>query len=350
MSQPERTRIVINLDDESQPQPQQVQPLPSPNAPRRNYAPMSQTPAVKPKSRVKRVLGVLAILLLVSVIALGAGGFLYWRNFQSTPAYSLALLADAAQRGDTATFNQLVDTDKVTDSFVPQVTEKLSERYGGVLVGPLKTIVDKLIPQFLPGVKAQVREQLNQKVKEAGASSKDYPFPLLALGMKWKASITENGDTAQASLTLKDRPVELTLQRKGDTWQIVGAKDDALAEKIAEQVAKKIPAQNPAKDGGGILDQIPDEIRKRLPGSLGELKDQLPDGLKDQLPDPDKLEKDAAERIRRELEERIKQNIPPELRDKLPLGDSKPQPKPTVKPPAQTKPPAPPKPQNTVEP
>jgi hypothetical protein len=346
MSQPDRNRIVISLDDEGQPQPQQVRPLSPPNAPRGSYGlPVGQTPAAKPKGRVKRVLGMLMLLLLLGAIALGAGGFFYWRSFQTTPAYSLALLADAAQRGDTATFNELVDTDKVAESFVPQVTEKLSERYGGALAGPIKGLVDKLIPQFLPGVKAQIREQLNQKVKEAGEGSKDYPFPLLALGLKWKASVTENGDTAQASLTLKDRPVELTLQRKGERWQVVGAKDDALAGKIAEQVAKKIPAQAPGKDGGGILDQLPDEIRKRIPGSLGELQDKLPPELKDKLPDPAKMEKEAAERIRKELEERIKQNVPPELRDKLPLGDGKPQPKPTA-----TAKPDKPKPENTVEP
>jgi hypothetical protein len=351
MPQPERNRIVISLDDEQPPArpPQQVQPLPAPG---QKYAAPNFTtqPLAKPRSRVKKVLGVLLALILLGAVALGAGGFWYWRNLQSKPVYTLALLADAAQRGDTATFNQLVDVDKVTDNFVPQVTEKVNAQYGGVLTGPLKIIVDKLIPQFLPGVKAQVREQLNQKVKEAGADAKDYPFALLALGLNWKTSVTENGDTAQASLTIKDRPVELTLQKTGETWKVVGAKDDALADKIAQQVIKKIPAPNVEnKDGGGILDQLPDEIRKRIPGSLGELKDQLPEGVKDKLPDGEQLKKEAEERIRKEIEERIKQNVPPELRDKLPLGgdNPKPQPKPSAKPPAPNKPP---KPENNVEP
>jgi hypothetical protein len=338
-----RNRIVISLEDSQQPspRPQQVQPLASPNAPRGYVAP---TPApAKSRSRVKKALAVLLVLILLGGVALGAGGFLYWRSFQSTPVYSLALLADAAQRGDTATFNELVDTDKISDNFVPQVTEKLNAKFGGLIPPVIKAVADKLIPQFLPGVKTQVREQLNQKVKDAGADSKDYPFALLALGLKWKTTVTEKGDTATAILTVKDQPLELTLQRAADDrWKIVGAKDDALADKIAEQVFKKLPALAKDKDGGGLLD----EVEKRLPG-LNDLRDQLPDAVRDQLPDTNRMKKDAEEKIKRELEERLRKQLPPELRDKLPLGNSNAPPPPKPPPPAKPKPP---KPEPRVEP
>ncbi len=357
---PNRNRIVINLDDATPAtRPQPVQPLTG-RAYDDNYArdPRNvaayQTPVATPtRSRAKRVLGVFAVVLLVGALALGVGGFFYWRSFQTTPAYSLALLVDAAQRGDTATFNSLIDVDKVAQNFVPQVTEKLSARYGGVLTGPVKLIVDGLIPQFLPNVKTQIREQLNQKVQEIGIKSKDYPFPLVALGTRWRTNITENGDMAQARVALKDRLVDLTLQREGERWKVVGVKDDALAERIADQVAKKLPAPGTVPNVGGLLDQLPDDIKKRLP-DLGTLRNQLPEDLRNQLPDPEAIKKQAEERIKKEIEARIRQNVPPALRDQLPTsGNSnatvKPTPKPSPKPIAPPTAPKP-KPQNTVEP
>ena len=350
---PERKRIVINLDDATpQARPQPVQPLPGHAYDAGDYgrgprnAAAYQTPVAPTRSRAKRGVGVFAVVLLVGALALGVGGFFYWRSFQTTPAYSLALLVDAAQHGDTATFNSLIDVDKVAQNFVPQVTEKLSARYGGVLTGPVKLIVDGLIPQFLPNVKTQIREQLNQKVQEIGIKSKDYPFPLVALGTRWRTNITENGDMAQATVALKDRTVDLTLQRAGERWKVVGVKDDALAERIADQVAKKLPTPD-TTDVGGLLDQLPDDIKKRLP-DLGTLRNQLPEGLKNQLPNPEALKKQAEERIKKEIEARIRQTVPPVLRDQLPTNNSgNAMPKP-----AAPKPPAPPKPkpQNTVEP
>ena len=49
-------------------------------------------------------------------------GCLYWRSLRSTPQYSLALLVDAAKRGDNAAVDSLIDSDAVVDDFMPQVT------------------------------------------------------------------------------------------------------------------------------------------------------------------------------------------------------------------------------------
>ena len=51
-----------------------------------------------------RVLAILAVFVLVVIVVGVVGGFLWWRNYQSTPTYTLTLLIDAAQRNDPAEF------------------------------------------------------------------------------------------------------------------------------------------------------------------------------------------------------------------------------------------------------
>jgi hypothetical protein len=43
----------------------------------------------------------------------GVGGFFWWRHYQSTPAYAVTLLVDAAQRNDVAAFEKLINDDEV---------------------------------------------------------------------------------------------------------------------------------------------------------------------------------------------------------------------------------------------
>ena len=67
------------------------------------------------------------VVVLVLGFVGGIAGWLYWKSFEDTPQYSLALLFDAARRDDNAAVAELVDADAVVDSFVPQVTEKAVE-------------------------------------------------------------------------------------------------------------------------------------------------------------------------------------------------------------------------------
>src|SRR5260370_42444220 len=75
--------------------------------------------------RVGRVLGFIAILLVVVIIGALAGGYLWWRHYQGQPAYSLALLVDAAQRNDGAAIDRLLELDKVTPEFVLPVEQRV---------------------------------------------------------------------------------------------------------------------------------------------------------------------------------------------------------------------------------
>src|SRR5229473_7234430 len=75
--------------------------------------------------RAGRVLMFIAIVLVVVIIGALAGGYFWWRHYQSQPAYSLALLVDAAQRNDGAEIDRLLDLDKITSDFVLQVNARV---------------------------------------------------------------------------------------------------------------------------------------------------------------------------------------------------------------------------------
>ena len=55
-----------------------------------------------------RVLAILGVFVLVALVVAVVGGFLWWRNYQSTPTYTLTLLIDAAQRNDSAEFQKRI--------------------------------------------------------------------------------------------------------------------------------------------------------------------------------------------------------------------------------------------------
>ena len=210
----------------------------------------------KKGSRGARVLGVIGIALVVIVLGIAVGAFLWWQSYKSRPAYSLALLVDAVQRNDEATFNELVDTDKVVENFVPQVTEKALGRYAAALTAPVRRQVEALVPKLLPSIKAQVREEVTKKIKELSGRAEGKPFILIALGMPFIVDVKEEGDTARVAATLNDRQVELTMAKTESRWKIVAVRDDVMAAQIVDRIAKDLPA---------IGSELEKQIRKNLP-------------------------------------------------------------------------------------
>ncbi len=213
-------------------------------------------------SRGGRILLIVAIVLGVLLAGLIAGGYFYWQSYKTRPAYSLALLVDATQRNDQPVFDQIVDIDKIVENFVPQVTEKAIGQYAAALTAPIRKQVEQLVPKLLPGVKQKVRDEVSKHVKEMSARAGNMPFPLVALGVPYVVGIKEEADAATVDVTLKDRPVQLTMQRNGEQWKIVAVKDDALAASIVDEIAKNLPA---------IGSELENEIRRNLPGGVSDL-------------------------------------------------------------------------------
>jgi hypothetical protein len=88
-----RKRIVIDLDGPGQ-------------SPGSHGSPTARAAANRAKKsrRWPKVLGVLFLLLLVGVGVVAIAGYFVWRRYQASPSYALALMIDAAQRGDVAEF------------------------------------------------------------------------------------------------------------------------------------------------------------------------------------------------------------------------------------------------------
>lgn len=214
-------------------------------------------------SRGAKILGIVAIVLGLVILGLAAGGYFYWQSYKTTPAYTLALLVDASERNDQKAFDEIVDTDKIVSNFVPQVTEKAIGRYGAALTGPIRRQVEQQVPRLLPDVKQKVREEVSKHVKELSERAGNMPFVLVALGIPYKVGIKEEGDTATVDVTLKDRPVQLTMKRAGERWKIVAVRDDALATRIVDDIAKNLPAI-----GAEVEREIRRQVERNLPGGV----------------------------------------------------------------------------------
>lgn len=183
--------------------------------------------------RVGRVLGFIAILLVLIIVGAAVGGYFWWRNYQTKPAYSLALLVDAAQRNDGAEIDRLLDMDKITTDFVSQVKAKI----------PGASLLPAQIEQTLtPKLKPTVRDELIKELRRLTQPAAGKPFPLVALAVPYFVDIKQNAGTATAEMKLEDEQIELTMQPDAASrWQTVAIQDDKLAEMIADSIKKNIP-------------------------------------------------------------------------------------------------------------
>lgn len=220
-----RQRIVINVD-----------------------GPPSQTTVKRPRTsggkprRWLRVLGILFGLIVVVVVVAGVGGFLYWRHYQTTPAYTLALLIDAAQRNDAAEFEKRINDDEIAKNMVATVSQKAAGRYGLAINSSVQSQIDKVMPSLLPRLKPTIHDEVVKQIKEFAAKSEPQPFILLVVGVPRLVTVTTEGDTAKVKAPLSDRTIELTMQRDADRWKVTEFKDDVVVQRVVDNVMKELPA------------------------------------------------------------------------------------------------------------
>jgi hypothetical protein len=189
---------------------------------------------------------------LVGIVALAAlvGAYTWYQSYKKSPAYSLALLVDAAHHNDRQAVDQLVDIDQVTQSLVPQVVAKVSapaqEGAQARVPASVRRYVEANAGVLIPGAREAVRDALIQGIKQGVASRADsYPFFVTALGARFAADeIKEDGDVGKVAFKSNGQPVVLTLQRggAGDHWRVVGVQSDELATRIADNLSRGLPA------------------------------------------------------------------------------------------------------------
>src|SRR5438067_3717258 len=199
--------------------------------------------------RAGRVLGFIAIILAVVIIGALAGGYFWWRHYQSQPAYSLALLVDAAQRNDGAEIDRLLEMDRITSDFVKQIKARV----------PGSSLLPAQIEQTLtPKLNPTVRDELIKEIQRLTERANGKPFPLLALAVPYFVDIKQDGNVATAEMKLQDEQIKLTMQADAaGRWQTVAVSDDKLADLIADNVKKNLP-KSPA--------QWQDALEKQLKG------------------------------------------------------------------------------------
>lgn len=240
-----RKRIVINLD--------------SPEAA------AQRDRAKRTKSRRGlRILTLIFGLFLVIAIAVAAGGFFWWRNYQSTPAYTLALIVDAAQRNDLPEFQKRIDDEEVAKNMIATVSQKAAGRYGFALSGSMQQRIDSLLPSLTPRLKQAINDEVAKELKDFASKSEPKPFLLLAATLSSIVNVTNEGDTAKATTAILGRPIELTMRRDADRWKVTEYKDEVVVQRVVDTVIKELPAIGPIDDNNSsVLKQLSRPNRRR---------------------------------------------------------------------------------------
>jgi hypothetical protein len=191
---------------------------------------------------LKRVFFISAAIaaFLLSVGAVAA--FLYWKSFEDTPQYSLALLVEASRNNDDATVATLVDTDSIVVDFVPQITAKALEFYGRGLSPAAAARVNALAEPLVPVMKKRAKAEFPAVLRTETARFNNVPFAGLVVGAERYLEISIDGDRSALRSKLPQHSFEVKMQRNGDRWKVVSLRDEQLAEQIAKAIGEQLIA------------------------------------------------------------------------------------------------------------
>ncbi|MDX6498187.1 MAG: hypothetical protein QOG23_1447 [Blastocatellia bacterium] len=221
--------------------------------------------------RVGRIFGIIAALLLLLGGGVVAGGYLWWRHYQNSPAYTLAILADAAQRNDTATVDGILDTDKVCDDFISQVRQHAGGSVATAIGSVWPTQANSALQTLSPRLKQTVHDEMVKELKRVTEPAKGKPFVLLALGITRFADIKEENKVAQVKVDINDEHLQLTMmpammpatQPGGARWRVTAVQDDKMVKQITDNMTQNLPATA----GSEIQDQLRKQVDKlKKPG------------------------------------------------------------------------------------
>lgn len=232
------SHFVVNLNEPEKDEPKKE----TPKAEEKKVSKPEETKEPKKRGGCGRILGISGIVLAVILLIGAVIGHFYWQGLKTTPQYSLALLVDAARRGDQKAMDELVDTDAVVESFLPQITDKATEMYGKNLPADKLAKVKDAANPLMPAIKERARQEVPRVIKEKTDKFESVPYWAIAIGAGYFLDIKPNGETAIVMSKMPERQFELTMKRNGDKWRVVGIKDEALAKRIAETIGQELIA------------------------------------------------------------------------------------------------------------
>lgn len=212
----------------------------------------------------KRLL-IIAIVLGFVASGCGVGSYLYWQRLKATPQYSLALLIDAARRGDQPIVDELVDSDAMVDDFVPQIIEKAVELYGRGLPPSLVSRITSVATPLMPAIRERARSELPNLIRKETARFEGVPFAAMVIGADWYLDIVVDGEDATIRSKLPRHSFEVRMRRVGSRWQIVGIRDAQLATRVAQAIGQQIIGAA----SKGDLRQAANEL------GIGDFKDMI---------------------------------------------------------------------------
>jgi hypothetical protein len=196
------------------------------------------TKPVRKRRRWPRVLGILALLMLLFVVVAAVGGYFAWRRYQSSPIYALALMLDAAQRNDVAEFQKRIDDEAIAKNMTAAVSQKAAARYGQAIDSSTQQKIDSTMPSLLPRVKQTVHDEFLNAMKTPEQRS----FLSIVGAVQSMMIVTTNGDAAKATGKLAGRDIELGMRRDPDGWKVIDVKDDVIVQRVVDSVMKDLPA------------------------------------------------------------------------------------------------------------
>jgi hypothetical protein len=216
----------------------------------------------KPRRRWARILALVALLILGVIVLAFVGLFFWWRNYQKSPGYSLALLVQAAQRNDQQELAKLMDDEEIVRNMVGRVNQKTGDRYGLAMNANVKQRLDQAVSSAAPAFKQTVHNEVLNEIKELGGSDDPKPFAVVLLMVRSLVTVTNEGDVAKAAINSRDRTFELMMRRDGDHWKMIGLNDERVVQRIVDGVMKDLPAIGEV-DANSPLFKNPGKPRKR---------------------------------------------------------------------------------------
>jgi hypothetical protein len=205
-----------------------------------NFEP-GKTPAQRKPRRWLRILAIFAVVVALIVVGVAVGGFLWWRNYQATPVYSLALLMDAAEHGEMDEMANYLDREEIVRNMMAKVSQKAVNRYGGLVSTAAQQKIEQSVTS-LPNLNQTIGIEVVSEI-QSQAVELSQTFSLRVMNMPSQMTINTEGDTAKASgkLSLNSRPVVLTLRRDANRWRVTSYDDDVVVQRIVDKVMKDLP-------------------------------------------------------------------------------------------------------------
>lgn len=224
-----------------------------------NFDP-SQAPVRRKPRRWARIIGLVALVIAGAIVVAAVGGFLWWRNYQSKPVYSLALLLDAAEHGDMDEMGKYLDRDEIVRNMTAKVSQKAVSRYGGLVSTAAQQKIEQSV-SALPDLNQTIGIAVVSELQSLGVNTSQ-PFMRRLLALSSVATITTEGDLAKASANLGDRTAQLTMRRDANRWRVTSYDDDVVVQRIVDTVIKDLPPIG-TLDSTNPLFKMPGKPRKK---------------------------------------------------------------------------------------